>query len=73
MVVSGSVKGHRLCRFYDMGWYYVSRDEKWGSSKGVRGLMLDGMCGVMREDNLGRGFTEIGYVPKFRVILKKNR
>ena len=45
----------------------------WGSSKGVRGLMLDGMCGVMREDNLGRGFTEIGYVPKSRVILKKNR
>ena len=36
-----------------MGWSSVCRGEKWGSSKGLRGLMLDGLGGVMRDKKLG--------------------
>ena len=48
LMVLGSVKGHGVWRLSEMGWSSVCRGEKWGSSKGVRGLMLDILGGVMR-------------------------
>ena len=37
--------------------------EKWESSKGGRGLLVDGLGGVRREDNLGgSGFGIFGAV-----------
>ena len=55
LMVLGSVKGHVVWSISEMRWSSVCRGEKWGSSKGVMGLLLDGLGGVMREENLGGG------------------
>ena len=55
MVVLGSVKGHGVCRISEMGCSSVFRGENWVSSKGVKFLMLYGLGGMMRGENLGRG------------------
>ena len=36
-------------------WYSLCRYDKWSRREGVGVLMLDGLGGVMRADNLGRG------------------
>ena len=38
-----------------MRGFSLCRGKKCGGSKGVRGLMLYGLGGVMREENLGGG------------------
>ena len=54
-MVSELVKGHELWRFSDMSRSSLRRGEKWGGSKGVGDLLLDGLCGVTKEENLDEG------------------
>ena len=54
-MVSGSVKVHEVWRVSKMRRSSLRRGEKWEGSKGVRGLLLDGLGGVMREENLAGG------------------
>ena len=52
-MVSGSVKGHELCRLSDIGWSSLGRGEEWVGREDVGFVLLDGLCGVMREESLG--------------------
>ena len=54
-MVSGSVKGHELCRVSKTGWSYLGRGEEWEGREDVEFVLLDGLGGVMREKSLGRG------------------
>ena len=51
----GSKKGPEVWRLSERRWSSLRRGDKWSRSKGVVVLMLDGLGGVMRADNLGRG------------------
>ena len=54
-MVSGSVKGHELCRLSDIGWSSLGRGEEWVGREDVGFVLLDGLGGVMREESLGSG------------------
>ena len=58
-----SNNGPEVWRLSEKSWYSLCRDDKWSRSEGVGVLMLDGLGGVMRADNLGRvGFGFSGDV-----------
>ena len=60
-MVLGSKKVPGVWRLSEKRWSSLRRVDKWSSIKGVGVLVLDGLGGVMREDNLGRvgfGFSE---------------
>ena len=59
MMVSGSNKGPEMWRLSEKRWYSLRRVDKYSMSEGVVVLMLDGLEGVMRADNLRRG--EFGF------------
>ena len=44
-----------MWRLYERRWSSLRRGDKWSRIEGVGVLMLDGLGGVMRADNLGRG------------------
>ena len=46
--------GPEVWRLSEKSWYSLCRYDKWSRSEVVVVLMLDGLGGVMRADNLGR-------------------
>ena len=53
-MVLGSKKGPEVWRLSENSWYSLRRDDKCSRSEVVVVLMLDGLGGMMRADNLGR-------------------